>query len=152
MTFITTFLVLRMFAWGPILKALDERTEKIQGDIDGAEKSRTEADALKADLEQQLSGAREQVVAIVEEGKRDANVAKDEILGEARDEAKAIKDRATRETELAAKGALENVWDTAADLSTDLAGRIIGKSLDSKDHQELILSVIGEYKAAQAGS
>lgn len=150
-TFVVVLVLLWKFAWGPILQALEERSEGIRNDIEGAEKNRTEAEALKADYQSKLDKAREEVIEIVEEGKRDAAVIKDETLSEARDEASKIKERAERETKLGRDKALEEVWDTASELATELAGKLIARDLKADDHKDLIAEVVEQYKAAAAG-
>lgn len=150
LTFVCVLVILWKFAWGPILQALKQREDGIRHDIESAQQERSRAEDLKGNYEKKLEQARDEVVEIVAEGKRDATRLKDDLLAEARTEAAAIKTRAQRETDLAEAAAFERVWDTAAELSTHLAGRVIGRELSASDHQALIAEVISQYRDALA--
>lgn len=150
-TFLVVLIILWKFAWKPILVALEERSEGIRSDIEGAESSRVEAQKLKAEYRGKIEGARDQVTELIEEGRRDAAKVRDDMVAEAQKEATAIRERAQRESELSKAQALETIWDTAADLSTELAGKIIEKSLNADDHKKLVDDVVSRYKAMSAG-
>lgn len=148
-TFLVVMVVLWKFAWTPILEALDARSEKIRSDLDGAENAKLEAEKALAEYQAKLAEVRDEVKEIIEEGKRDATKVKEDIVNAANQEAKEIRERASRETGLASAKAFEELWETATDLSTELAAKIISKSLTAKDHQKLADEVIEKYKAAQ---
>ncbi len=151
-TFLIVLAVLWKYAWAPILEALQARADGIKADLDGAENARVGAEKVKAEYDGQLGGARDEVREIIEEGKRDATKVKDDIVSHANDEAKEIRERAARETALAQAKAFEELWETAADLSTELAAKIIAKSLTPTDHHKLAEDVIEQYKSAVSES
>jgi F-type H+-transporting ATPase subunit b len=147
-TFLIVLGVLWKYAWTPILEALDARSERIRSDLDGAENARAAAEQVKAEYDEHLGGARDEVREIIEEGKRDATKVKEDIVAHANQEAQEIRERASRETGLAQAKAFEELWETAADLGTELAGKIIAQSLSASDHRKLAEEVIDQYKAA----
>ena len=71
-TFLVVVFILRAFAWNPILHALDERAEKIHGDIEKADKIRKEAEELLATYNAKITAARDEALAIVSEANSDA--------------------------------------------------------------------------------
>lgn len=145
-TFVLLLIVLYLTAWKPIIRALDSRADKIQGDIDQANQDREEAEKLlaarKAELDEQLSKAQE----IIAEGKKDAEALKEDIVARANSEAEDIKDRTKREIELAKQKALSEIQNTVLDLSVSIAGKIIDKELDAQTHKALVEKSLAESK------
>ena len=146
--FLTVVLVLGKFAWGPILKGLQARESYILESLEKAKREREQADARLKEYEDKLAQARTEVTALVEEGRRDAEVVKTKILEEARREAEQERERTKREIHLATDTATKELYSLAARLATDMAGRIIRKELNAQDHERLIAESIQELSAA----
>jgi F-type H+-transporting ATPase subunit b len=150
-TFLVVLIVLRLTAWGPMMKALAERESRISGAIAEADRIKSEAESLLARYETLLDKAKDEARGILDEARRDGLVLRDGIRDKAHQEAEEFKARARREIELAKDGAIQELWDTAADLSTDLATRIIGRTLDGADQDRLVRELIRDMKSGQAG-
>ena len=146
--FLTVVLVLGKFAWGPILKGLQAREAYILESLEKAKREREQADARLKEYEDKLAQARTEVTALVEEGRRDAEVVKKKILEEARQEAEKERERTKREIQIATDTATKQLYSLAARLATDMAGRIIRKELTPQDHERLIAESIQELSAA----
>lgn len=136
--FVGLLLILRFAAWDKILKALQDREKFIRESIDGARREREEADKLLAKYKSQIDHARVEATAIVEEGRRDAEDVKRRIQEEARKESEEMIARARREIEIAGADAMKKIYDQAAELTVELAGRVIGKALSADDHRRLV--------------
>ncbi len=136
--FIALLLTLRSLAWKPILGALQRREQFIHESLDGARRERQEAETLLAQYKEQLDKARGEATAIVEEGKRDAEVVRRRVEEETRRESDAMIDRARREIDLARDAAVKELFERTIALSTDVAGRIIGRELTTDDHRSLL--------------
>ena len=149
-TFLVVLVVLRMTAWKPLMSALEQRQQSIEGAIEKAQQVKTEAEALLAKYETMLESAKDESREILEEARRDGAKVQTEIRERAQREAEEFKDRAHREIELAKDGALGEIWDQAATLSTELASRILGRSLESSDQDRLVRELIGEMKTELA--
>lgn len=134
--------VLGKFAWGPILGALQKREDFIRDSLAQAKADREASEARLKEYEQKLVAARAEASAIVEEGRRNAEVVKQRIQQEARTESDAMIDRAKREIELARDTAIKDLYSLTADLATDVAGRIIGKELDAAGHERLVAEAV----------
>ena len=91
-----------------------------------------------------MAEARAEATAIVEEGKRDADLVKQRIEAKAQEESGKMIERARREIDIAKQTAVHDLYAQAADMATELAGRIIDKELDSATHAELIAGAIGD--------
>jgi F-type H+-transporting ATPase subunit b len=146
--FVLVLVVLGKFAWGPILKGLQARESYILESLQKAKRERDEADARLKEYEDKLAQARTEVTALVEEGRRDAEVVKKKILEEALQEAEKERERTKREIQIATDTATKQLYTLAAHLATDMAGRIIRKELNVQDHERLIAESIQELNAA----
>ena len=144
-TFIVLFGALAVFAWPKILTALREREEKIAGDIEGAEKARTEAEARLTALEGRLDEAKAEANAIIDEGRSDAENLRNEILADGRKEVDALRSRVAREIELAKDKAVDELRKEAIELSFELARKVLEKAIEPKDHVELVDRFIAEF-------
>ena len=149
-TFLVVLVVLRLTAWKPLMSALEQRQQSIEGAIEKAQQVKTEAEALLAKYETMLESAKDESREILEEARRDGAKVQAEIRERAQKEAEEFKNRAHREIELAKDGALGEIWDQAAALSTELASRILGRSLESSDQDRLVRELIGEMKTELA--
>lgn len=145
--FVVLLTVLRKFAWGPIISALDSREQGIADNIAAAEARNEEAKQLLADYETKLSGAADQVRELLEEARRDAEHAKTQILAEAKTAAEAEHERAMRDVNNATNAALRTIAETGADLAVELAGRIVAEKLNAADHATLIRDAVEKVSA-----
>ena len=147
-TFLAVLGVLGKFAWKPILNALQKREDFIRDSLEQAKKDREAAEARLTEYEDKLAAARAEATAIVDEGRRDAQVVKQKIEDDAKAEGDAVIERARREIAIATDTAVKELYSLTAKLSTDVASRIIRKELDAKEHERLIAEAIEELQAA----
>ncbi|HEY2840802.1 MAG TPA: F0F1 ATP synthase subunit B [Pirellulales bacterium] len=143
--------VLWKFAWGPISQALDLREQKIADNIAAAEQCNLDAKRMLADYEAKLAGAREEVRAILEEARRDAEQAGQDLIAKARADAATEIERGKHEIETATSQALKELAETSANLAVDLAGRIVGAKLNAEDHANLITGALSNFPKGNAG-
>jgi F-type H+-transporting ATPase subunit b len=146
--FVLVVIVLGRFAWGPILKGLQARESYILESLEKAKKEREQAEARLKEYEDRLAQARTEATAIVDEGRRDAEVLKNKILEEARREAEQERERTKREIRIATDTATKELYALSARLATDMASRIIRKELTAQDHERLIADSIQELSSA----
>jgi len=151
-TFVVVLLVLRATAWKPLVGSLAERQRNIEGAIEEARKIKTEAEGLLAKYQELLRSAKDEARAIVEESRADGRRVQEEIRAAAQREAVEFKERAAREIELQKDAALQEIWTLAADLSTDLAGRIVGRRLDGADQERLVKELVDQMRSEMKGA
>lgn len=130
-----------------ILALLDQRTEKIEGDLKSAETSRAEAEKLQAQYEQQLADARAEARRIVEEARSQGEAQARDILAKAQEEAATLKQRAQDEIEADKARALRELRADVADLSCSVASRLLGETVTADSHRALIDRFIDELVA-----
>jgi len=137
-----SFVVVLAILWKTLIPkitaAMDDRAEKIREALEAADKAKADAEAAMATHQGNLETARQESRAIIEEGKRDAEKVKAQIVEDAKRESEEISQRARREIELAKESALADLHQQSVDLSIDLAGKLIHKNLSAEDNQALI--------------
>lgn len=147
--FLLVVWVLGKFAWGPMLRGLQGREDFIRRNLQQARADREAAEARLKEYEERLAAARAEATAIVEEGRRDAEVVKTRIEEDARKEAERMIDRARREIGIAKETAVKELYTLTGRLATQVASRIIAKELSPADHERLIAESIERLESAQ---
>ena len=137
--FLILLAVLWKFAWGPISQALDLREQRISDNIAAAEQLNQEAKRLLGEYEAKLTAAREEVRGILDEARRDAEHAGQEIVAKARADAQAEVQRGKHEIETATAQALNELAKSSANLAVDLAGRIVSAKLNADVHHARLI-------------
>jgi F-type H+-transporting ATPase subunit b len=136
---------LSKFAWGPIVAGLEKREAGIAENIASAERVAADAKRMMAEYEAKLAGAADQVRAMLDEARRDAEHTKDAIVAEAKQAAQLEHDRQMRELKTATDQALKSLSETFADQAVALAGRIISEKLSAKDHDRLVKDAVSKF-------
>lgn len=149
--FVILLLVLGKFAWGPIADGLDKRESRIAGEIQAAEKANADAKVQLEEYQQKLATAGDEVRQMIEQAKRDAEVAGQAIAQKAREEAEAEKRRAVEDIELATAGALKEMAERSANLAVDLAGKIVQQRLSADEHSALINDAVAKFSKLEPG-
>jgi len=149
--FVLVLVILGKFAWGPILKTLQTRESFIHEALAKAKRDRDDAEARLREYEERLASARAEATAIVDEGRRDAEVVKRKIEEDAKHAADQAIERARREIQMATDTATKELYQLSARLATDLAARVIGRELTAQDHERLISEAIDGIVGGPAG-
>lgn len=137
--------VLFKFAWKPIMEGLEAREKRIADNIDAADLAKSQALAQLQSYEDKLAGAQGEAAALIAEAKQDAVTAKDKIMAEAAEEAQRTRDRALADIESAKSAAVRELAETSVDSAVELAGSIVGRSLNKQDHADLIEKSIEQF-------
>ncbi|HLU81110.1 MAG TPA: F0F1 ATP synthase subunit B [Flavobacteriaceae bacterium] len=138
-------ILLRKYAWKPILTSLNDREEKIKDDLESAEKARMEMQNLKADNEALLKEAREERDSMLKEARQ----MKDKMISEASEEAKQKADKIVADAQVVIqqekKEALAEIKEQVASLSIEIAEKVIQKELgNKKDQMELVDDMLAD--------
>ena len=141
-SFLLLIVLIKKFARGNITSIFEERAKKISDDIDSAESARKNAEVLEQKREEALAGSREEAATIVETAKETAEKNKASILADTTEEVSRLKQKANQEIAQSKADALRSIKGDVADLSIDLASKIIGQTLDKEAQSQLIDSYI----------
>ena len=143
-SFLLLIFLVKKYAWGNITSILDARAEKITNDIDEAEAARKKAEELAAKREAELAGSRQEATTILETAKETAEKNKAHILSEANQEARRLKEKAQLEISQNKEEAMNSIKGDVADLTVNLAGKLLSQQLDSEGHRQLIDRYLNE--------
>jgi F-type H+-transporting ATPase subunit b len=148
LTFVVVLLVLRRYAWKPILGAMEARERGIRKLLDDAERAREEADALLEQYRKQLAEARAEGQRILAEGKSAAERVREEMLARAKKEAEGVVQRAGTEIDLERQKALAEIREQAVDLAISAAGKVIEEDVDDERHRRIVEDYLREIESA----
>lgn len=142
--FIVLMLLLKKFAWGPLMGIMQQREEQVAGDLDAAEKSRQETKQLLEEQRSLLKEARVEAQAIVENAKKQADLQKEEIVSAARNEAVRLQESAKRDIETEKEKAIAAVREEVVSLSVLAASKVLNKEVSEEDNRSLIEETIAK--------
>ncbi|MBK5288761.1 MAG: F0F1 ATP synthase subunit B, partial [Acidimicrobiia bacterium] len=131
-------------AWPAIKKSLQDREDKIVGDLKHAESVRTQADTELAEYQGQLADARNDAGLIIEEARQAAEQVRKDLIARAEADAQEIRARASDDIKAASERAMADVQAKVSDLSIGLAERIVQQNLDRATQIQLIENYINE--------
>lgn len=143
------FLLLKKFLFAPVLKIMDERTAKIQSDLDGAEASKQEAEKMKSDYEKEIANAHNEALQITTKAKERAGKEGDIIIDNARAESAKILKDAEKSAVLEKAKALDEAKGQIADLAILAAARIISKNVGDDTDKEAVNQFLVEVGASE---
>jgi len=149
--FVILLLVLRRYAWRPIVSGLQRRERGVADLLESAQRSQAQAEGLQSLYQQRLDGAEAEAERILAKSRQEAHALGAQALAEARDEAQEYADRAREEIEEAREAALRDLRETTAHLATDLAGRLVRKTLSPEEHRRLLAESLEEIRERAAG-
>ena len=122
----------------PVKKVIAERKAKADSQIADAQKLRTEAEAMKAEYEQNLQDARAEANQIVANAQKTATARSEEIVGEARAQAAALKQKAESDIAQERKKAVNEVKDEIGGIAMEIASKVVEREIKEADHKDLI--------------
>ncbi len=144
-------LILAKFAWKPMMKALHDREEHVEHCLLEAERARNEAERLMAENQKNLARAAEQVRALIESARKDAEAAANGIIQKAQAEAESSRERAERDIATARDQALSDIFTRTADLAVAVAGKVLSRDLTDADQRRLADAAMAELPAMANG-
>lgn len=141
-SFTIVFLILRKFAWKPILNILKQREESIEKALKAAEDARIEMQKLQANNEQIVAEARKQADNIIKE----AREIKEKIIAEAKQQASIEAEKVFAATKLSIENqkiqAMNEIRNQIAEFSVLIAEKIIRKELQNNDQQKAYIQTL----------
>ena len=149
--FVALLAILFIFAYKPLLRVLDQRSERIRESLEAADRAREEAASSREAIEEQLTGARREGQRLLDQAREAADRFRGEEMDRARQEAETFVERARTDIQRERDAAIQEVRVNFGDLAITAAERVIRRSLDRRAHEELIAQVLEEGGRA-AGS
>ena len=136
--------VLTKVAFPKLRESVEAREKKIAGDLEEADKAKKEAKDQLEEYKQQLAEARSEANRIIEEARQQAEQVRKDMTDKADKEAEQIVARAQEQIEAERNRTVQELQGTIADLSIELAEKVVGRSLDDKSQRDLVDAYIKE--------
>ncbi len=141
------FCLIKKFLYKPVKKVIAARQAAIAKEYAEAEAARTSAETSREQYAQKLSGAQDEVDAMLEEATVNANRRGERIVADAQDKADGIIRQAQTEAEMEKKKAQATIRREITDVSAALTEKLLGREMSADDHRAMIdsfLDGIGE--------
>jgi F-type H+-transporting ATPase subunit b len=146
--FLVNFLILLgilyIFAYKPILRVMDQRSDRIRESLEAADRAREDAGRSQQDTQRQLNEARAEGQRLIEQAREMAERYRSDERDRARQEAETFIARAREDIQRERDAAIQEVRGHFAGLAIAAAERVIERSLDRDTHSELIAQVLEE--------
>ena len=137
--FVALLLLLKKFAWKPILEAVNERETSIKDSLSAAQKARDEMQAVQADNKRILKEARTERDVLLSEAKK----ASTQMINQAKEDAKLEADKITAQAQEMIqnekKAAINDLKTQVAQLSVDIAEKVLQTELKDKAAQDKLV-------------
>jgi F-type H+-transporting ATPase subunit b len=141
--------LLYFVAYKPILRMLDERSEKIKKGLEDAEAASRRAAEMEQEFDRRMAEARKDGQEIMAQATQMSEKARQEILDQAREEARGLIDKARDEIVRERDAAMAELRDQVADLSLNISEKVIGESMDDQRQRQLIAEFLDQTEELQ---
>jgi len=143
-TFSILLLLMGKFVWPVVLKALDERAEKIEGSLKKAEEVKIEAEDILNDSQEKLTEARKESANIIEAGKAAGEAARADVIKKAETEAADVIARGYANVEAEKVAAFTEVKEDSAKLAIAVAEKILKQKITTDVDAAMIDAAIAD--------
>src|SRR5215212_5532749 len=138
LNFILLFVLLSVFALGPLRRMLDERRARIEEGLRDAEQARKDRESAEQERVAALTEARRESNDILARAQRVAQETRDADIAATRDELERMRQRATSEIEAEKQRALSDLRAEVADLALAAAGKVVGETMTGDRQRRLV--------------
>ena len=149
--FLLLWVVFAKFVYPTVMGMIDKRANIIKDNLQSAENSMVEAAEFKEQTKQELDGAKAEAAQIVEDAKKSAQAQSSQIQADAHSQAQAILDKANVVIESDRQLAAAELQKSIADISIEVAGKLIGKDLSDEEHRKIVELYVKEAGSLNVG-
>ena len=150
------FFIIFFFFWKWVLPRvntlLEERRQQIQGQLEEAEDTKRRADQELQEYRAQLANARDEGDRIIEEARKTAEQLRRDIQANAEQEAENTVVRAQEEIRAERDRVFSELRTQVGEIAVELAGRVVGQTLDPQAHERLIDDYIEQVASGETGT
>lgn len=144
LNFLLLFFVAKKFLFKPVKDMIDSRQKEIDDMYAEADAAKASADAMEAEYKAQLAAAQETSDTLVKEAMARGKNREEEIVRQANREANAIREKAAADIARQKQKALNDAKDEISSIALEIAGKVIGESMDDAKQQKLVDSFLAE--------
>ena len=144
LNFLLLFFVAKKYLFQPVKNMIDSRQKEIDTMYAEANAAKENADAMEQEYKNRLAVAQETGDALVKEAMTRGKNREEEILQQANAQAEAIRQKAEADIARQKQKALQDAKDEISSLAVEIAGKVVGASMDTARQQELVDSFLEE--------
>ena len=146
---LTVIFVGTKFLFKPVMKMIESRQKEIDDLYQDAGEAKEQAQAMQKEYQQKLSDAHAASEQIVRDAVSRGQAREEEIIRQANSEASAMMDKAVADIALEKKKAINDAKDEIAGIALEIAGKVVGQSLDAARQEQLVDSFLEELGEQQ---
>lgn len=150
--FLLVLWIMKRFAWKPLLRVLQERRERVQSELDEAERHRVDMEALRQQYEEKLRDIDAEARVKLQETVRNAQRIASEIREDGRGDVKEMLGRARDEIERDRAEALVELRNEVVNIAVRASEKILQETLDTAKHRKVIAEFIKDLDSIDARS
>ena len=144
LNFLLLFFVAKKFLFKPVKDMIDSRQLEIDNIYAEADAAKANAEAMEVDYKTRLATAQETSDTLVKEAMARGKNREEEIIRQANREADAIREKASADIAREKKKALNDAKDEISAIALEIAGKVIGESMDDEKQQKLVDNFLAE--------
>lgn len=139
---ILLFIIVAIFFWKPITKILEKRREVIDKELTDAEQAKQNAIEIEAELNKQLSAAKEQVKEMLDRAEKEANIRRDEIINQAREDARRRMENLQIELEQERNSMEKEIRQEIVSVAFAAAEKIVSKEINQDKYMDVVDQIL----------
>ena len=144
--FLLLVYLLKKFAWGPVINALEKREQQIESDKQTAANARQSAEELKKELDDRLAQIYTEAAQKISAAVKVGETQKEQLLAQAQEQADRLVAQAKAQIEAEKNKALADVRSEIASISVLAASRVIGQDLKDANADKIVAQVLQEVQ------
>jgi F-type H+-transporting ATPase subunit b len=137
-TFGLLLILLRLFAWKPLLAMIEQREHAIRDSLEKSNRAQEEAEAALKENRKILAEARKAAAGVVQKGEKDAEQVRSELLQKARQEGEELLRQGRDEMAREKRAAIREIRGVAADLALVAAEKLVQEKMDEPGNRRLV--------------
>jgi F-type H+-transporting ATPase subunit b len=150
-TFLSLVAILKLFAWGPLLGAIEAREGRIRADREAAEKARSEAERIQKDFESQMAGVQAKTKELLAAATKDGEALRAKLKAEAEADAQGIKDKTMADLATEKNRLVGELRKETADIAVKAAEKLMHKTVDSGVQKTVLDGFFKDLDSSKAG-
>ena len=150
--FLLVLLILKKYAWKPLLDFLDQREKEISDSLAMAESAKADLEKVKEESEKILNEAKNQGKSIVSDSKQKAEDSANKILNDAQAKSDEFVLDAKKKIDVEKKKAIKEIKEEVVGLSLDLASQVLQRNVKDEDNSKFVDSSLKAINTDEAKS
>ncbi|WP_124057529.1 F0F1 ATP synthase subunit B [Vaginisenegalia massiliensis] len=136
--FILLLLIVKKYAWGPLMEILIKRETIVKNDLESAAKAKKDSFEMNKEAQIKLKDARAEATQIILQAKKQALQIQDNMLKEAKDEVVRMQEAAQKDIEMERRRMLNDMKNELTDISIEIAEKIVQREINNDDYARLV--------------